>query len=240
MKNFSVISMSGVYESQDFYKPLIQSGNYIDCTSVSGTNCYADDDALNVLRQHFDVISPYSLHFIDSGNYHYLSLLFLEKIDRDFELILIDKHPDCKIPMFEDMISCGSWIKEALYNLPHLQRVYMIGTDTDLLYELDEVGSKRSDILVVRVMDKLKSKSDIPVYLSIDKDVMSEEVVKTNWDQGTMSLGELQEWLDIIYDNHSVLGVDICGEPDVSDSAKTHIMSSDVNKILLSYFRDRL
>ncbi len=58
----------------------------------------------------------------------------------------------------------------------------------------------------------LLAKFSLPVYLSIDKDVLSEDVLSTNWDQGTLSDKEL---LHSIFGlgGISFAGIDICGGP---------------------------
>lgn len=49
-----------------------------------------------------------------------------------------------------------------------------------------------------------------PVYLSIDKDALSEEVVKTNWDQGKLKPYHLFDVISAL--NERIIGSDICGE----------------------------
>lgn len=231
MRRMALLSMSKVYEREDFYRPFINSYEYIDCSDIDGTNCYVDKAALRELRGRLEGIDARGIHFIDSGNYHYLTHLFLEKIPREFELVLIDKHPDCKASMFESLMSCGSWIKDALYNIPNLMRVYMIGVDTELLYELDDLGKYRDRALVVRASAKL-SESKLPVYMSIDKDVLDTSITVTNWDQGNMSLEELDEWIDYILDNRFLIGADICGEADYDAPMEHHGKNSEVNSHL--------
>ena len=50
-----------------------------------------------------------------------------------------------------------------------------------------------------------------PLYISIDKDVMSEDECTTNWDQGSMRWTLLTSLLEAML-KQKVLGVDICGE----------------------------
>lgn len=49
-----------------------------------------------------------------------------------------------------------------------------------------------------------------PVYLSIDKDVLARGVVETNWDQGVMTLEELEQAIDMI--GNVVIASDVTGE----------------------------
>ena len=52
-----------------------------------------------------------------------------------------------------------------------------------------------------------------PVYLSIDKDVLSAEDVRTNWDQGVLRLDELLGALDLLQGR--LIGADVVGEVSV-------------------------
>lgn len=50
------------------------------------------------------------------------------------------------------------------------------------------------------------------VYLSIDKDCLSNEHALTNWEEGGLSLGELCLMLKLIKENLDIIGVDIVGD----------------------------
>jgi arginase family enzyme len=52
-----------------------------------------------------------------------------------------------------------------------------------------------------------------PVYLSVDKDVLSAEDAHTNWDQGVMRLGEMQSVIGSL--KGRVVGADVTGEVSV-------------------------
>ena len=53
---------------------------------------------------------------------------------------------------------------------------------------------------------------DLPVYLSIDKDILSPSQVHTNWQQGTLTFSQLQNVILELFHRCRVLGADICGE----------------------------
>ena len=53
---------------------------------------------------------------------------------------------------------------------------------------------------------------DLPVYLSIDKDILSPSQVHTNWQQGTLTLSQLRNVILELFHHCRVLGADICGE----------------------------
>lgn len=51
-----------------------------------------------------------------------------------------------------------------------------------------------------------------PVYISIDKDVLDPSSAITNWDQGSLTLSELEQLLAVVFRQEQVIGIDICGE----------------------------
>ncbi len=70
-------------------------------------------------------------------------------------------------------------------------------------------GFQNPDELMNEFLNEI-SKVNLPVYLSIDKDVLSKEVVMTNWDQGHFLEKHL---IDLIQYNHqNLIGADITGD----------------------------
>lgn len=118
------------------YKIKLSSGcdyaeeqNIIDISDIQGTNCYLDDEARLEIKRKVRDIPTEAIHFIDSGNYHYMSLLFLERIKEPFDLIVFDNHTDYQESAFGGLTSCGGWIREANDTFLNLNKIYMIGTD---------------------------------------------------------------------------------------------------------------
>mgnify|MGYP000544457348 CR=1 FL=1 len=103
----------------------------VEARDIPGTNCYCDEDAMNAIRSR---IAPYSsggIHFIDSGNYHYMTRIWLEKISEPFSLLVFDNHTDMQPPAFGGLLSCGGWIYDSVMELPLLKRVILIGPDEE-------------------------------------------------------------------------------------------------------------
>ena len=96
----------------------------IDLSGMAGVNCYCSPEAAGILREKASNIGCSGIHLLGSGNYHYLSLFFLELIKEDFSLLLIDRHPDCEKGAFEEgdsnILSCGNWVRCAKKNIPNL------------------------------------------------------------------------------------------------------------------------
>ncbi len=55
---------------------------------------------------------------------------------------------------------------------------------------------------------------DLPVFISVDKDVLSRDELRVNWDQGSMSADTLVKAIEYIAKDCRITGVDLCGEPD--------------------------
>ncbi len=205
--------MTDAYEHQNFYQN-INNLSIIDCRDISGTRCYLDDTSKEEIISRLTDYSPTGIHFIDSGNYHYLSLLWLQKINYDFNLVLFDHHPDNQPPSFGDITSCGGWVLEATDTLPHLKNVYTFGVG-------NEIPASNID-------------NNLPIFISIDKDVLDPAFAITDWDQGDMSLDALLETLSIICKNSQIIGVDICGDSG-DNTEKSIVVNSQTNKTLFDF-----
>ena len=205
-----LMKMSACYEEMSFMPDHCQT---VDLTSLDGTHCYCDSDAAAELRSVVSGLPLRGVHWIDTGDYHYLTLFWLERIDRPFALLHLDHHPDRQESAFGgDVLSCGGWVADALRELALL----------------------RHSVTVMSASDEV----EIPVYVSLDKDVMSREYARTDWDQGDMSL---QEVMDVISDavaGHEVLGVDICGEitADKGACAEDVDINLSTDRVLSDFF----
>ena len=180
-----------------------------DFSSLEGTNCYCSEESAAKIRASLVSLPLRALHLIGTGDYHYLSLFWLERIPEAFDLVLIDHHPDDQTPAFgAQLLSCGSWVADAR-KLPALRRSFHIKEFSDSL-QLPSDG--------------------FPVYLSIDLDVLSPDYARTDWDQGDMTLGELERVILSVSAEHPILGADLCGgltegkgagEEDIDLNART-------------------
>ncbi len=228
---FSVFNFSGIYDEESFYRVDKGSsfcGKVLDLKDISGTNCLCDDAAKAAIKEAVIGSNTFAngIHFIDSGNYHYMSALLLDMVKEPFSLVVLDHHPDMQPSMFGDILSCGSWVKNVLDTNEYVRDVHVIGADRKLIEELDEadrlrvhfydredviLGSNAGGAATDSVVVKLP-KTEYPVYLSIDKDVIKADNLKTNWDQGEFTDSEVLEFTRALLTGRKVIGVDICGE----------------------------
>lgn len=209
----------------------------VDALGIEGTHGYCDEEAKDRLRRLLSEVAPEGIHFLDSGHFHYLSLLFLEKIRQPFSLLVFDHHTDMQRPMFGAITSCGGWVREALETLPLLQSVCLIGPEADgaadisgkdgVLGAADVSGKdgvfaaaegKFTLIAAQACAQEIAAALDsalppeLPVYLSFDKDVLGERDCRCDWDQGDMPLERAEELLSCCLRGRRLLGADICGE----------------------------
>jgi len=241
-----LMNFTHVYEQETFY--LRQPHVWIDCTDLSGVTGYCDAQAMRQIRNRLASCRPYGVHFIDSGNYHYVSRFWVEKIQRNFVLVLFDNHTDMQPSRFGHIMSCGSWVRDVLDTNPRIQKVVMLGAADAYLENLKKEVACKPDYarrLIAFSRQELNQKASwqeladehhqLPVYISIDKDVLRPEDDVTDWNQGDMSLMVLKKFLDLLIAHHEIIGIDICGECSqlCGEGLLAVRMNDSVNKQLL-------
>lgn len=228
------MDFNGQYQELQRLYPGIR----LDLSDIPGTNCYCDDMAKDEIRKRMEGVGEeVTLHFLDSGNYHYLTLLWLERIREPFHLIMMDHHPDCKEAAFGGITSCGGWVKEALASLPNLKTVYMGGVDPELLQELEPLPENIVVFDIDKPLTELIEAQEGPFYISLDKDVMSEEFARTDWSQGRVTCETVQKRIAEVFSTKNVIGVDICGEKKENPSEEDRRLNEATNQILLQQLR---
>ncbi|MCR4765841.1 MAG: arginase family protein [Bacteroidaceae bacterium] len=210
-----VFNFTHVYEAYAFMQD--EAFVWLDCTQIQGSDCYCDVETERTLKEMMVGLPLHAVHWIDSGDYHYMSKLWTDQIKEPFDLVVLDHHPDMQQPMFGELLSCGSWVRAVLEQNTYLQQVLLIGVDDKLLGETTGFGDR------VRVVTESELKQTslesiisrinftLPVYLSVDKDVMNPNECTTNWDQGLMNWKQLTAIVHRLMEGN-ILGVDICGE----------------------------
>jgi len=184
-----ILTISSLFTDESF-----GTGSITDLRDIDGTSCYCSPESADELRRRIAHIPVNAMHWIDSGDYHYMTHLFLERLDSPFRLVLLDNHPDDQRPAFDSpgMLSCGGWVADA------------------------------------RKLPSWRKSGDFPIYLSIDLDWLSEDVFKTDWDQGTASYDDLLTVLRS-YAGLQIAGIDICGGITRSKGATDTMLEANRN-----------
>ncbi len=243
-----IMNFSHVYEEEDFYGD--ERAVWIDCSDIPGTDCYCTEEAEAAIRSRIRDFPPEGIHFLDSGNFHYVSMLWMEKIRVPFHLLVFDYHSDMQPPLFAELLSCGCWISRALDANPFLRRVWIVGPDASAFDHLDARYRDRLVCISLQDVQRREAFRELAriepgtrLYVSIDKDVLDRHFSRTNWNQGALSLETLERLTATVADRARLIGIDICGELDrdtaLWDIPEVHLNAA-ANRELLRFFREKV
>lgn len=191
--------------------------SFLDFSGLSGTHLFLDPEAGETIRRKIAPFGAHGIHFIDTGDYHYLSKLTAETAGCPFVLVLADHHTDMQEGAFGTALSCGDWAG-ALLRENKAAGCILIGPPGESIRKIPE--DIRSKVLPLqreckdadwnRAADFCKK---LPVYISIDRDILRPDVFRTDWDQGDFSMEELSSLLLGVVGARrcGVIGIDICG-----------------------------
>ena len=241
-KETVITNFSGIYKNQNFYKNYAEEIFWTELSDLSGCNCYCDAEASDRIRKEIQVFTGKGLHFIDSGNYHYMTRLWLEKLQIPFRLLVFDNHTDMQPPAFGGLLSCGGWIAASLEELPLLQEVILVGPDEEAYTQVEPDLQQKVLFLSREKLSTMTAEEkegffnnlseDLPLYVSVDKDVLCKGDASTTWSQGDMLLSELMSFLELVLERQNILGMDVCGECDM-DSCSEDFLNDHANEAIL-------
>lgn len=242
-KETVIMNFSGIYKNQNFYKNYAEKEIFwTELSDLSGCNCYCDAEASDRIRKEIQAFTGNGLHFIDSGNYHYMTRLWLEKLQIPFRLLVFDNHTDMQPPAFGGLLSCGGWIAASLEELPLLQEVILVGPDEEAYTQVEPDLQQKVLFLSREKLSTMTAEEkegffnnlseDLPLYVSVDKDVLCKGDASTTWSQGDMHLSELMSFLELVLERQNILGMDVCGECDM-DSCSEDFLNDHANEAIL-------
>lgn len=264
-----ILDFTHVYCDEDIKD--IDRFRYIDCSDIQETDMYCSKNAYEKIWGRIEPYGIQGIHYIDSGNYHYITKIITDHITEPFGLVMYDHHTDMQIPMVPEMMSCGDWAGQALSQNKNLRQLVIVGPpESDIEQTLESYsGSQSGRLLTFSAEDlhgdllenKLKLiRTDLPLYISIDKDVLGTEYTETNWSQGDMSIDGLERLLSVFLGGqgeeknsdacrnderyagdirHSrILGIDICGEIQTDIPVPEYLEAEEKNeKVNIELFR---
>ena len=245
------MNFSGIYKEQQFWQTGEIQRNifWVEVQELPGSNCYCDGDAMETLRQKLEEFDADGIHFIDSGNYHYMSRIWLEKLNTPFRLVVFDNHTDMQPPAFGGLLSCGGWVAASLEELPLLKEVLLVGPDQEAFDQTELVLQEKVRFLSRERLREMTMEEkvlffeelsvDLPVYLSVDKDVLCAEDASTTWSQGDMTLEELGQFVAILLEKQDILGMDVCGECDPDACEGDHLNDLANRELLEIWGKER-
>jgi len=172
-----------------------------------------------------------------SGDYHYLTALWLRRLEQPFVLVSFDNHPDWDIrpPKW----ACGGWVNRAL-ELPLLKHIAIWGCGNFECWWPHNIfanrWAQREGRLKVRpwaddrpIKDQQRRGSILRknwrddfaqfaadlrganVYVTIDLDCLGANSALTNWESGRFTVQDLEWALAKLREHNQIIAGDICG-----------------------------
>jgi arginase family enzyme len=179
--------------------------------------------------------SPFVLY--GSGDFHYLTALWIRRVAQPMILVSFDNHPDWD--MRPPKWTCGDLVNRAL-EVPHVQRVAVWGCGSFECWWPHQIfGNRRAEragtlevhpwadgrpvknrarrgaILRDNWRERfeafLNNLGETSVYVTIDLDCLRPEEAVTNWESGRFTVIDLQWALKRLREACQIVGGDICG-----------------------------
>lgn len=212
-------------------------GDYLECRAWAAKLRYST--TRGHVRDFFKMVEPRLAAFTlyGSGDFHYLSALWLRRLREPFTLLSFDNHPDWDIrpPHW----CCGTWLNRAL-ELPHLRRAVVWGCGN---FELDWPNRLFANHRALRA-DRLRvwpwrerisasaqkiwpgmtrenwrahfetfaaSLAGDQVYVTVDMDCLRSADAVTNWENGLFTSDDIAWALGKMRDHGKIVGGDLCG-----------------------------
>lgn len=212
------MNFSGVYDMERFDKaPGVVR---LDFSQLRGTAGYCSREAARAIKERIRPYGPCGIHFLDSGDYHYVSKFWTDMITEPFSLVLVDHHTDMQDSRADGMLSCGDWVKAVIEQNEHLEKVVVAGVPPESASKVPAGLLSRVEFVTGQEFADMarggRTVGGGAVYVSIDKDALSPEDAVTNWDQGDMRERDLRSFLARLVGREDVIGVDVCGEFQVA------------------------
>jgi arginase family enzyme len=189
----------------------------------------------NFYREFEPRLAPFTLY--GSGDFHFLSGLWLRQFSEPFVLLSFDNHPDWAIT--PPKWACGGWINRAL-ELPNLQHVAIWGCGNFECWWPHNIFANRRDQRTGRLQvhpwaddrpieDRQRpgailrenwraqfeifaeNHRDTNIYVTIDLDCLRANEAATNWENGRFSADDLEWALGKLREQARIIGGDICG-----------------------------
>lgn len=145
----------------------------------------------------------YGIHFIDSGNYHYVTKILTDRIDSKFSLVLYDHHTDMQKPLIEGMTSCGDWAAQVIMENKNLVQLILVGATNEDISQIDVTNKEK---LVTFSVEELRNGTgkeklediitDVPFYISIDKDILDRRYIRKLI--GVRGICPLECWINFV------------------------------------------
>jgi hypothetical protein len=186
-------------------------------------------------REYESRLAPFMLY--GSGDFHYLTALWLRRLEQPISVISFDNHPDWDIrpPKW----ACGGWINRAL-ELGHVRNISIWGcgnfecwwphnifgnhraeragkldvhpwADDRRLKDQQQRGAILRENWQEHFEQFARALEGSSIYVTIDLDCLRPEEALTNWENGRFAIVDLDWALVKLHQHSRIVAGDICG-----------------------------
>ena len=74
-----------------------------------------------------------AVHFIDSGDFHYLTEYWVSRIHEPFSLIVFRPSSGYAATGMGGVVSCGGWVRDVLEKNPFVKHIIIVGASDELI-----------------------------------------------------------------------------------------------------------
>ena len=145
--NNFILDFTGVYD--DEFAKEKTSLTWIDCTDITGCDMYVSDEAEKQIGERVDSVGIHGIHFLDSGNYHYVTKIMTDRIKEPFSLVVFDHHTDMQKPMIEGLTSCGDWAGKVIKDNPYICQLILVGPEKK---DINAIGLRSNKLITYSEM----------------------------------------------------------------------------------------
>jgi len=204
------------------------------------TRLWASRSHAKKILRGLDPAKKAAVTFTGSGDFHFVSALLLSQFRKSISLVVLDHHPDWDV--MPPRLGCGAWISRAIEQENVLKVLHVGSGSDDLQFPALLTANWRSLRQRYLTLLPSRAPSSLPrplrkhvrkslienaavvfreyvsrlpteeVYLSIDKDCLKREDNASNWEEGSLSLDQVLEFISILREERELVGADVTGE----------------------------
>lgn len=217
--------------------PRDSTESYLDCRSWERPLRYSATP--RGVADFYEFVKPKTARFtlVGSGDYHYLTALWLRRLTAPVTLVSFDNHPDWDIrpPRW----CCGTWINRAL-ELPTVRKAVIWGCGNfelnwpaNLFVSRKALRAKRLEVWPwterlnrsgrkrwpgmtrenwrEKFSEFARGLADQETYVTVDLDSLVRDESTTNWENGLFQTEDIVWALGELRAHAKIIGGDLCG-----------------------------
>ena len=95
------------------------------------------------------------------------------------------------------------------------------------------VGINEEELKLPGCISRHLKDSGLPLYISLDKDILNRSCAVTNWDQGETQLEDVLACIKEAASCRSIIGADVCGEDPEQEGIGASLINQNTNREII-------